>query len=190
MFNSTKGINGAQCFLNTMTGTIAIAAANSIRVQGLSDLGTDVANNQTDDDFMTVMKKNLRIYQFKSASPFMVIPFIALLKHGETITATDNATGYINVAVGAACGTEHRQIVFGPTATAKLVLDGGNQYTTTLGVDFTSFWNAYAIYLRKKILASEDATRMELFTGLCVAGSASQTIAYTAENGPYPLKRI
>jgi hypothetical protein len=178
-FNDIKALKDSLLEVSHTSGNFTIAAVNTMRIEELLDLGSDVSGKSTDQYSIPDFRKYVVQMSFESALNFAVIPFVVLMENGETITSTNYNGVAVSTAIGNAIGNQAVNLVYGETAFSRfntVQATESAKHTCTLGIDVTPFVNAYALHYRNRLLTEQQAQVLKI--GVVVVGIAAQVVYY------------
>jgi hypothetical protein len=176
MFNFMRNRVGASVRFSVASGTFVVPALKKIRVEGWLDISSLVQGLATDVEQYPKFQAVVTKATFRcTTGHFCIIPFLARLENGETITATDVDSEDPIPTVVSACGAGDKILVFGPAQWSSQDVATG-YHILEFAYDLSVVANMYSRYYSNKELEEENAG--VLWFGLALVGAASTSVSY------------
>jgi len=185
---SDRGGNFKRYFTSTSS---TADAGHNCKVQSNLDLGAQlVALDPSEDQQKVVFDSFMISYRFESTKPFLVVPFLAMLENGETITATGSDENDPLVAIPATIAGTHT-IKYGEQSEGKPYRDNGTlYYAIEITQLFTAEVRAYMKRFYKETIDEQLINPLFLGTHIYSNTDATQVTIDFIETIAYHFEEI
>lgn len=179
LWNHIRAYDGAVITVVESNTATTLSASQYTRAILWTSLDSIVSAKITDNTPETVTFLRLQETTYMTASNhFVVIPFVALLENGQTITTTESTSGEMDSLVASACGAGTRIIFFGPAISSRPYYDSGVKFRATLNLNLDEYANLYARHIEQFQIESKPSSILALKVGMVFCAVPTTTISY------------